>query len=213
MCFTGTWLAVKAWRGESLRGGRFNGVDRATVASTPNARTKTDTFQSQGAHIFFVSHPSSPASSCAAPPSPARCLCWLRYCRSTPASLPTSPVRTAFYHFLGHPGLFLLWSARSQIFRHGTGGPRGCILWGHTGELPVFCGQRHTGQWGDTTAHTAGQPPPKDTAGLGGSFTCPAVPWAGSAALGRVGPPVVKEPSETGHVSGGIKEPDEVFLS
>lgn len=213
MCFTGTWLAAKAWGGESLRGGCFNGVDRAAITSTPKARTKTDTFQFQDTHNFFINHPSRPASTFTAPPSPTCCLCWPQYCRSTPASSPSSPVWTAFYHILGHPGLFLLQSARSQIFWHGTGGPCCCLLWGHTGELPIFYRQRQTGQWGATTTHTAGQPPPKDTAGLGGSFTCPEVPWAWSAALGRVGSPVVKEPSKTGHVSGGIKEPVEDFLS
>lgn len=197
---------LKGWE---PKGRHFNGVDGETIASTPEARAKTDPPQSGHSDLVISRLPGFSLP----PPPPARCLRGPLPCRPASTGSPASLVRTAFYHILGHPGFYLLWSARPQVLRYGTRRTRGCLLRGHPGELPLFCQQRRAGQWGTATAHEAGHPPSKDSAGLGGSCTCPEVPGAGSVALGRVAPPVVKEPSKTGNVSGGVAETTKDFLS
>lgn len=202
-------IGCEGLKGWEAKGRHFNGVDRETVASTPKARAKTDPPPSRHSDVVISRPPGLPLP----PPPPARCLRGPLLCRPASAGSPASSVRAAFHHILGHPGFYLLRSARPQVLRRGTRRTCGCLLRGHPGELPLFCQQRRVGQWGTATAYQAGHPPSEDTAGLGGSSTGPEVPGAGSVALGRVAPPVVKEPGETGNVPGGVAETTKDFLS
>lgn len=184
-------------------------MDAESITSTPKARAKTDPPQSRHSDFVISRPPGFPLP----PPPAARCLRGRLLCRPASAGSPASPVWATFHHILGHPGFYLLRSARPQVLWRGTRRTRGCLLRGHPGELPLLCQQRRAGQWGTATAHEAGCPPSEDTAGLGGSCACPEVSGAGSAALGRVAPPVVEEPSETGNVPGGVAETTKDFLS
>lgn len=196
---------LKGWE---PKGRHFNGVDPETVASTPKARAKAEPPQSRHSDVAISRPPGFPL-----PPPAARCLCGPLLCRPASAGSPASPVRPAFHHILGHPGLHLLRSARPQVLRHGTRRTCGRLLRGHPGELSLLCQQRRAGQRGTATAHQAGHPPSKDTAGPGGSSACPEVPGAGSAALGWVAPPVAQEPRQAGNLSGGFADTTQDFLS
>lgn len=208
-CLHRNMIGREGLKGWEPKGCHSNGVDGETFASTPKARAKPDPLQSGHSDFVFSRPPGVPVP----PHPPPRCLRGPLLCRPASAGPPTSPLRAAFHHILGHPGFYLLRSARPQVLRHGSRGTCGCLLRGLPGGLPLFCQQRRASQWGTAAAHEAGQPPSKDPAGLGGSSTCAQVPGAGSVALGRVAPPVVKEPSQTGNVSGGVAEATKGFLS